>query len=969
MSSRILDRASRAAGPILTLMAFCALATPAGAVVRFDSAVHRTFGVIPAIGQSGGVAGSSRAAGARAGFSCATTCTPLQYNGGPVQHGEKVYLLFWAPANYSPTFPATYKSGMGAWLSDLAAANGTSGNPISINTQYYDLSGAGGTKSYVPYSIQNGGALTDTNAYPTPNGCNHGPTCLTDAQIRSELTSYIVAHSLPTGLDVEYFVLTPQGVNSCFDSGGTSCSYSYFCGYHSALPVSGNTVTYADMPWAYNVSGCDVNSAFGAGYPNSNFTDPVISVFSHELSETMTDPMVGNGWVDSSGKEIGDKCAYTYGAGGYGSMTGMNNNAGGYWNVQLGGDVYLLQQEFDNQIANCVTRMTETWSGAVPVGPNASKWSGPANWSANNAPGAGSNANDSVDTLSFPALSSGACTAQPPTDTCYTATNDLTSLSAYGLSIDDGSGYAIGGNGLTLGAGGLTASTSASASDPSSFNAPITLGTNQTWSIDGGAQNVGQLHIGGAVSGASNTLGVNLAGGGGLTLGSAEVGSAAVAGASNAHSGANAPLNGSVTVGSALNATDNNSVTLTNAALLAPASPAVGGLTSTGGDVEVGQSALPAGMLTVQGGLTLDSASQTKLFVDHFGTTAGTDFSQVVAHGNVTLGGTLVLDSSASCPALTLGDQITLITTTGSLSGTFVGVPNGTDVSLACAGSQPKLQINYSGNSVTGTVVTLSPPSNGSPPTISGTAQVGSTLTLTQGQWTNSPTLISDQWEVCSGTNCSPIPNATSSSYMPTATDVGQTLRAVETAINAAGTGGPIASAQSSAVTAAGGGVGGGGGGAGDGGARGGGARGGGAGGGGAGSGTLAIGELNVGSSRADVPLSCTGSAGAHCAVTLTLTVTETLTGGKVTAVTAAAHRKHHKRPSTRTLVVGTATLTLNAGQSSVLQIALNASGEHLVTVLHVLKTKLAVVQGGHTVSTSSITFLSRVAQRKHHNS
>ena len=954
------SRARCAAGPLLMLVAFCALAAPAGAVVQFDSAVHRTFGVIPAIGQRGGVAGSSRAAAARAGFSCVSACTPLQYNGGPVQHGEKVYLLFWAPANYSPAFPASYETGMGTWVADLAAANGTAGNPISINTQYYDLSGPGGTKSYVPYSIQNGGALTDTNAYP-PNGCNRGITCLTDAQIRSQLSTYIVANSLPTGIDVEYFVLTPQGVNSCFDTSGTSCSYSNFCGYHSTMSVSSNTITYADMPWAYNVSGCDVNNAFATGYPNSNFIDPVVSVFSHELSETMTDPLVGNGWVDSSGNEIGDKCAYTYGAAGYGSTTGMNNNGGGYWNVQLGGDVYLLQQEYDNQINNCVTRMTESWKGAIPTGPNASKWSGPANWVANNAPGAGSSTNDSVDTLSFPKLSSGACAAQPPTDTCYTATNDLTSLSAYGLSVDDGSGYTIGGNGLTLGAGGLSATTAAAVSDPSSESAPITLGANQTWSIDGGAHNVGQLRLGGAIGGSSDTLAVNLANAGSLTLGSAEVGNATIAGASGSATGANARLNGSVTVGSALNGTDNNSVTLTDAALLAPGSPVVGGLTSTGGDVEVGQPALPAGILTVMGGLTLDSASRTELFVDHPGTTAVTDYSQVVVHGNVTLGGNLVLGSPASCPSLTLGDQYTLITATGSLSGTFFGVPNGADVQLACTGSQPKVQINYTANSVTGTVVTLSPPWNNSTPTISGTAQEGSALTLTHGQWTNIPTLISDQWAQCSGASCSPIPDATSSSYRPTAADVGHTLQVVETATNAAGTGDPIASTQTSVVSTAGGDAGAGGGGAG-----GGAGAGGGGGGDHAGSGTLAVGPLNVATSHIDVPLSCTGAIGARCAVTLTLTVTETLAGGKVTVVTAIAHKQHHKGPTTRTLVVGTATLSLNAGQSQRLQIALNATGERLLTVLHVLRTHLAVTQGGHTVATSSVTFRSGVAHKHH---
>ena len=48
------------------------------------------------------------------------------------------------------------------------------------------------------------------------------------------------------------------------------------------------------------------------GYANGSAIDPEVGVFSHELIETMTDPNL-NAWDDSSGNEIGDKCAYIYG--------------------------------------------------------------------------------------------------------------------------------------------------------------------------------------------------------------------------------------------------------------------------------------------------------------------------------------------------------------------------------------------------------------------------------------------------------------------------------------------------------------------------------------------------------------------------------------------------------------------------------------------------------------------------------
>ena len=97
-----------------------------------------------------------------------------------------------------------------------------------------------------------------------------------------------------------------------------------------------------------------------------------------------------------------------------------------------------------------------------------------------------------------------------------------------------------------------------------------------------------------------------------------------------------------------------------------------------------------------------------------------------------------------------------------------------------------------------------SPPSNTALPMISGTTQQGQTLTTTNGTWTNSPTAFAYQWQDCdgSGSNCSSIPGATASTYLLGSGDVGDTIRVVVVASNAAGQG-VATSAQSAAVTAA----------------------------------------------------------------------------------------------------------------------------------------------------------------------
>ncbi len=94
------------------------------------------------------------------------------------------------------------------------------------------------------------------------------------------------------------------------------------------------------------------------------------------------------------------------------------------------------------------------------------------------------------------------------------------------------------------------------------------------------------------------------------------------------------------------------------------------------------------------------------------------------------------------------------------------------------------------------------PPSNSAAPTLSGTAQPGQTLTESHGSWTNSPTRFTYQWEDCdsAGAACSAIAGATSQAYTVAGSDVGHTIRVEEFASNAAGTGGPAASAATAVV-------------------------------------------------------------------------------------------------------------------------------------------------------------------------
>jgi len=86
-------------------------------------------------------------------------------------------------------------------------------------------------------------------------------------------------------------------------------------------------------------------------------------------------------------------------------------------------------------------------------------------------------------------------------------------------------------------------------------------------------------------------------------------------------------------------------------------------------------------------------------------------------------------------------------------------------------------------------------PVNTAPPTVSGTAQVGQTLTAGNGTWSNSPTAFAYQWVRCNATggSCVNVSNGTQKTYTLVGADAGHTMRVRVTASNADGS----ASAQS----------------------------------------------------------------------------------------------------------------------------------------------------------------------------
>jgi hypothetical protein len=277
----------------------------------------------------------------------AASVRPLEYHGGPVMPSNRNYAIYWAPSGQA-AYPAGYATGIDRWFEDLAHDSGGLQNTDSILAQYGDSSG-----QHALYSSQFGGALFDTTAYPA-NGCSQAPTCLTDAQLRTELTRFVAEQHLPTDLQHEYFLLTPPGVESCLEAAGLSCSAgtkrAVYCAYHGFISTAGGPLVYANTPYMQGTN-CDT----GEEHPNGNPSDATLGGgLVHEHSESITDPEL-TAWYDSKKEEAADKCRTHKVATEFGEPLGKAPNGANY-NEVVNGDLYWYQQMWSNEAGECLQR-------------------------------------------------------------------------------------------------------------------------------------------------------------------------------------------------------------------------------------------------------------------------------------------------------------------------------------------------------------------------------------------------------------------------------------------------------------------------------------------------------------------------------------------------------------------------------------------------------------------------------------
>jgi len=186
------------------------------------------------------------------------------------------YAIYWEPEK-SIQFDNRWLVNIDGFFQALGEAN--LATPFGVIGQYRDRGNL-----VAPFKALFKGSYSDTVHYPTSKCTDPGhlAICLTDAQLREQLQSFIATHGLPKGIGTIYYLLTPPDVAVCLDEAATRCSdysltktekekeernsVSYkesFCSYHgdinpdAAPEGDSNTILYAAIPWTANTGAYD----------------------------------------------------------------------------------------------------------------------------------------------------------------------------------------------------------------------------------------------------------------------------------------------------------------------------------------------------------------------------------------------------------------------------------------------------------------------------------------------------------------------------------------------------------------------------------------------------------------------------------------------------------------------------------------------------------------------------------------
>jgi serine protease len=260
----------------------------------------------------------------------ASTANDLTYGGGIAGVGvttgaPRVYLVFWGSqwgthgtkvvgANTYDTYSGDTK-GMAPDLEGFFTGLGTNGETWSGVATQYCQGVAVGTVScptnmpHVGYPA--GGAFAGAWE-DTSSAAPHEASAAQLATEAENAAGHFGNTTQASNANVQYFIVSPTGTapDGFNTPSGNFCAWHDYTGDSSIGSVSqpNGMVAFTNMPYV-----TDAGASCGANFVNASSAgtlDGVTIVGGHEYTETITDQFPAGGWTDSSGSEIGDKCAW-----------------------------------------------------------------------------------------------------------------------------------------------------------------------------------------------------------------------------------------------------------------------------------------------------------------------------------------------------------------------------------------------------------------------------------------------------------------------------------------------------------------------------------------------------------------------------------------------------------------------------------------------------------------------------------
>ena len=259
--------------------------------------------------------------GAHGASQQAGTASNLSYHGGiggvGVEPAPKLYLVVWG-SQWNSHDPSSEITLLQSFFSSVGGSSW-----LHSVTQYCQgvASGTVFCSSGTPAgsSVNFAGTYYDTGSA--------APTHPKQSQLAAE-AERAAAHfgntSTSSNASTQYVIATASGNNAT----GFGSSY---CAWHSSTSSPYGNIAYTNLPYM-----TDAGASCGANFNGMGAKAGITIVEGHEMAETITDQFPNGGWLDGSGEENGDKCAW------------ISSGQGASQSVMMNGQSFPVQSLWSN---------------------------------------------------------------------------------------------------------------------------------------------------------------------------------------------------------------------------------------------------------------------------------------------------------------------------------------------------------------------------------------------------------------------------------------------------------------------------------------------------------------------------------------------------------------------------------------------------------------------------------------------